>query len=83
MKKVKTIAAVTLFSLVMLFSNALVYAQDTDRTTTTRTMDDDDDDDKDYGWIGLLGLAGLAGLMKRDKHVHVDHDRRTGTNPVR
>ena len=82
MKKVKTIAAVTLFSLVMLFSNAPVYSQDTDRTTTTTTADDDDD--KDYGWIGLLGLAGLAGLMKRDnKHVHVDHDRRTGTNPVR
>ena len=82
MKKVKTIAAVTLFSLAMLFSNAPVYAQDTDRTTTTATTDDDNDD-KDYGWIGLLGLAGLAGLMKRDKHVHVDHDRRTGTNPVR
>ena len=81
MKKVKTIAAVTFFSLTMLFSNVTVYAQDTDRTTTTTTADDDDD--KDYGWIGLLGLAGLAGLMKRDKHVHVDHDRRTGTNPVR
>ena len=82
MKKLKTIAAVTLFSLVMLFSNAPAYAQNPEGATTTTTTDDDDDD-RDYGWIGLLGLAGLAGLLKRDKHVHVDHDRRTGTNPVR
>ena len=83
MKKVKSIVAVTLFSLVMLFSNTSVYAQNPEGATTTTTTDDDDDDDRDYGWIGLLGLAGLAGLLKRDKHVHVDHDRRTGTNPVR
>ena len=82
MKKLKTITAATLFSLMMLFSNVPVYAQNTDATTTTTDVDDDDDD-KDYGWIGLIGLAGLAGLMKRDNHVHVDHDRRTGTNPVR
>ena len=83
MKKLKTITAVTLFFLMMLFSNAPVYAQNPEGTTTTTTDMDDDDDDRDYGWIGLLGLAGLAGLLKRDKHVHVDHDRRTGTNPVR
>ena len=82
MKKLKKITAVTLFFLMLLFSNAPVYAQNPEGTTTTTTTDDDDDD-KDYGWIGLLGLAGLAGLLKKDKHVHVDNDRRTGTNPVR
>lgn len=79
MKKLKQVAGILAISAFLMFSYAPVYAQDADRTTTTTTDVDDDDDDRDYGWIGLLGLAGLAGLLKRDKdkHVHVDTDRRT------
>ena len=78
MKKLKQVAGILAIAGTLMFSYAPVYSQDTDRTTPT-TTDVDDDDDKDYGWIGLLGLAGLAGLLKRDrdKHVHVDTDRRT------
>lgn len=79
MKKLRQIAGILAIAGFLMFSYAPVYAQDAGGTTTTTTTDDDADDDKDYGWIGLLGLAGLAGLLKRDKdrHVHVDTDRRT------
>ncbi|HUR11786.1 MAG TPA: WGxxGxxG family protein [Flavitalea sp.] len=82
MKKVKMMAAALAVSGLLLFANAPVYAQNPEGATTTRT-DNDGDNDKDYGWIGLLGLAGLAGLLKRDKHVHTDVDRRTTSNPNR
>ena len=82
MKKLKQIVGILALTGFLTFSNVPVIAQDTDRVTTTSTMDDDmDDDDKDYGWIGLLGLAGLAGLLKRDRHVHTDTDRRSTTGP--
>ena len=78
MKKLLTIAAITVLSSTVAVTTPVV-AQDADRDD--RVTVDDDDDGFDPGLLGLLGLLGLAGLRRRPDvvhHVDPNRDPRTG-----